>query len=183
MRVAAVNFRVRTIRREEQFFAHVRRLVTQAIDQGATTIVLPELVVLELASLRESDAPEATLPAFLEAFAEPVRAAERAQVEPAERQPLAAGFQYPRVVAEPVEVVPIAVDSTHSRYYGGRTSTYARALVRDVRSCVTTYCLSFPVSCRYASFRKTFPQNICGPHHACGLCGRAFGPAAQQKPR
>lgn len=71
MRVAAISFRVRTIRREAQFFEHVRRLVSRAIDLGATTIVLPELAVLELASLREPDASEGTLPAFLEAFAEP----------------------------------------------------------------------------------------------------------------
>lgn len=51
MIAAAVNWSIRDIQSESEFFDHLRELVYQASDKGAQLIVLPELVVLEFLAL------------------------------------------------------------------------------------------------------------------------------------
>ena len=51
IRIAAVNWKLRKISRDSQFFGHFYDLVEQAHSAGANIIVCPELMVLELLSL------------------------------------------------------------------------------------------------------------------------------------
>ncbi|MFY9233874.1 MAG: nitrilase-related carbon-nitrogen hydrolase [Fimbriimonadaceae bacterium] len=69
MRVAAINWRIRDIRRRDGFFEHLAELVEQAAAQGAELAVLPELAVLELLGL-DPELPPEDVPTFLAAFAE-----------------------------------------------------------------------------------------------------------------
>lgn len=70
MIASAINWKIRDIATVDGFFLHLRELVTQARDQGAELIVLPELPVLELLALR----PELTglaVGEYLAEFEEP----------------------------------------------------------------------------------------------------------------
>ena len=51
MIVASAAWQIRPIRREEEFFAHLREFFEGASDAGATWLVLPELPILELLHL------------------------------------------------------------------------------------------------------------------------------------
>ena len=68
-RVAAVNFRLRNIRGDAQYFGHLHDLISEAHDEGADTVVLPELHVLELLSLHP-DLNETKAPKFLAQYAD-----------------------------------------------------------------------------------------------------------------
>ena len=68
-RVAAVNFRLRNIRGDAQYFGHLHDLISEAHDEGADTVVLPELHVLELLSLHP-DLSETKAPKFLAQYAD-----------------------------------------------------------------------------------------------------------------
>jgi len=62
IRIAAVNWKLRTIRGDSEFFGHFYDLVEQAHGAGANIIVVPELMVLELLhlepQLKEPDVPK-----------------------------------------------------------------------------------------------------------------------------
>lgn len=68
-RVAAVNFKLRAIRGDAQYFGHLHDLISEAHDEGADTVVLPELHVLELLSLHP-DLRETKAPRFLAQYAD-----------------------------------------------------------------------------------------------------------------
>lgn len=51
VQAAAINWRMREVRKEEEYFNHLEDLVTSAHFSGAEIIVLPELHVLELLAL------------------------------------------------------------------------------------------------------------------------------------
>lgn len=51
MKVAAVNYKIRSIARPEDFDFHVEEVVREAAEQGAQLVVLPELLTLELLQL------------------------------------------------------------------------------------------------------------------------------------
>jgi predicted amidohydrolase len=59
--IAAVNWKLREITRDSQFFAHFYDLVEEAHNRGANVIVFPELIILELLhlepKLRQTDVP------------------------------------------------------------------------------------------------------------------------------
>lgn len=57
LKVAAVNWKITALSREQDFFDHLCRLVEAAASRGADIIVLPELPVLELLSLVPSKPP------------------------------------------------------------------------------------------------------------------------------
>src|SRR5688572_18313420 len=57
MRVAAVNWKIRRLSSEEEFFGHLGELVELCVRGGAQLLVFPELVVLELLSLLPVETP------------------------------------------------------------------------------------------------------------------------------
>lgn len=69
LRVAAVNWKLRRVRSDGEFFAHLYDLVNAAYDQKCDLVVLPELFCLELLGL-EPDLEERKVPAFLNQFAD-----------------------------------------------------------------------------------------------------------------
>ncbi len=71
IRVAAVNWKLRPIRSDGEFFSHFYDLVERAHAAGAATIVVPELMVLELLHL-EPDLPEVKVPRYLAQFSEAI---------------------------------------------------------------------------------------------------------------
>jgi predicted amidohydrolase len=62
VRVAAINWKLRTIRSDGAFWNHAYELIERADDDGAQLVVLPELFSLELLSLepklKEKDSPK-----------------------------------------------------------------------------------------------------------------------------
>jgi len=68
-RIAAVNFRLREIRGDAKYFGHLHDVISEAHDEGADTVVLPELHILELLSLHP-DLNERKAPKFLSQYAE-----------------------------------------------------------------------------------------------------------------
>lgn len=68
MRVAAANWLIRPIQREEEFFEHLESFVQHASSQEVEHLTLPELPVLELLEL-EPGLPPSDAPRFLAQFA------------------------------------------------------------------------------------------------------------------
>ena len=62
VRVAAINWKIRNIRSDGEFWNHAYEFIEQADDHGAQLVVLPELFSLELLTLqpklREKDSPK-----------------------------------------------------------------------------------------------------------------------------
>lgn len=71
IRVAAVNWKIRDIDRDSEFFAHFYDLVEKAHDAGADIIVVPELMVLELLNL-EPKLKETDVPKYLIQFSDAI---------------------------------------------------------------------------------------------------------------
>jgi predicted amidohydrolase len=71
IKVAAVNWKLREIRRDSEFFGHFYDLVEKAHDAGAVVIVVPELICLELLHL-EPGLKEPKVPKYLAQFAEAI---------------------------------------------------------------------------------------------------------------
>lgn len=57
MRVAAINWKIRRLSSEDEFFGHLEELVELCAHGGAQLFVFPELVVLELLSLLPDETP------------------------------------------------------------------------------------------------------------------------------
>jgi len=68
LRVAAVAWKLRKIRRDGEFFGHMHDLVNEAYERGAQLVVFPEMQVLELLHL-EKDLPENDVPKYLIQYA------------------------------------------------------------------------------------------------------------------
>lgn len=64
MRIAAVNFALRRVRSDSDYFGHLHDLISHAHDEGAEVVVLPELHVLELLPIA-GRLPETKTPRFL----------------------------------------------------------------------------------------------------------------------
>ena len=73
IRVAAVNWKLRQIRRDSEFFGHFYDLVEKAHAAGAAIIVVPELMVLELLHL-EPKLKEIDVPRYLIQFSDAIEA-------------------------------------------------------------------------------------------------------------
>ena len=71
IKVAAVNWKLRTIDRDSEFFGHFYDLVESAHSQGADIIVVPELIALELLCL-EPDLKETKVPKYLCQFSDAI---------------------------------------------------------------------------------------------------------------
>ncbi|MBC8064858.1 MAG: hypothetical protein H7Y17_08515 [Chlorobia bacterium] len=71
VRIAAVNWKIRPIRRDSEFFAHFYDLVEKAHSEGANVIVVPEMMVLELLHL-EPKLKESAVPKYLVQFSEAI---------------------------------------------------------------------------------------------------------------
>lgn len=71
IRVAAVAWKLRDIRRDSEFFGHFYDLVNEAHRQEAQVVVLPELQVLELLNL-EKDLAEHKVARYLAQFSEAI---------------------------------------------------------------------------------------------------------------
>lgn len=71
IRIAAVNWKLREIRRDSEFFAHFYDLVEMAHNDGANIILVPEMMVLELLHL-EPRLKEPDIPKYLAQFAEAI---------------------------------------------------------------------------------------------------------------
>jgi predicted amidohydrolase len=69
MKIAAVAWKLRTIRSDSEFFGHFYDLVNEAHAKGAEVVVLPELQVLELLNI-EPDLAEHLAPRYLAQYAE-----------------------------------------------------------------------------------------------------------------
>lgn len=70
MKIAAVNWKLREIAKEKEFYSHLRELLDQC--NGCDLVVLPELFGFELCALKP-DIPERELPEYLSHFFEPIR--------------------------------------------------------------------------------------------------------------
>lgn len=70
MKVAAVNWKVRPIQSQHEFWEHADELVGAAAQQGAELVVLPEFFVLELLHL-EPGLSENEVPAFISQVFDP----------------------------------------------------------------------------------------------------------------
>lgn len=68
LRVAAVSWKLRHVRSDGQFYAHLYDLIQTAHDRDVQLLVLPELAILELLSLAP-DLEEKNVPQFLVQFA------------------------------------------------------------------------------------------------------------------
>ncbi|MER3496088.1 MAG: hypothetical protein C4321_01485, partial [Chloroflexota bacterium] len=68
IRAAAAAWRIRPIRSDANFFGHIHDLVSQAYDEGAQLLVLPELFCLELLQL-EPMLDQSKSPAYLLQYA------------------------------------------------------------------------------------------------------------------
>lgn len=68
-KVAAVNWKLRPIRGDGDFFAHLFDFVNEAHDTGVNVLVLPELYVLELIQL-EPEVKEVNVPKYLAQYGE-----------------------------------------------------------------------------------------------------------------
>lgn len=68
-RVGVVNWKIRRIKSDGDFFAHIFDFVNQAHEQGVNVLVLPELFVLELLQL-ETQLKEHESPRYLVQYAE-----------------------------------------------------------------------------------------------------------------
>jgi predicted amidohydrolase len=71
VRIAAVNWKLRRIRRDGEFFSHFYDLVEKAHSEGANVIVVPELMVLELLCL-EPGLAETKVPRYLAQFSDAI---------------------------------------------------------------------------------------------------------------
>lgn len=71
IRVAAVNWKLREIKSDGEFFSHFYDLVERAHSAGAAVIVVPELMVLELLHL-EPDLHETKVPRYLAQFSQAI---------------------------------------------------------------------------------------------------------------
>lgn len=71
IRVAAVNWKLRRIKSDGEFFSHFYDLVERAHTAGAAIIVVPELMVLELLHL-EPDLHETKVPRYLAQFSQAI---------------------------------------------------------------------------------------------------------------
>lgn len=71
IRVAAVNWKIREIHRDSEFFGHFYDLVEKAHEAGAAVVVVPELMVLELLHL-EPKLKEPDVPKYLMQFADAI---------------------------------------------------------------------------------------------------------------
>lgn len=71
IRVAAVNWKLRHIKSDGEFFSHFYDLVERAHSAGAAVIVVPELMVLELLHL-EPDLQETKVPRYLAQFSQAI---------------------------------------------------------------------------------------------------------------
>jgi len=69
LRVASVNLKIRTVRGDGDYFGHLHDLISQAHEQGAEVVVLPELHGLELLSI-ERNLKEHQAPRYLVQYAE-----------------------------------------------------------------------------------------------------------------
>ena len=69
IRVATVNWKLRKIRRDSEFFGHFYDLVEKAHSAGAVVVVVPELMTLELLHL-EPKLKESKVPKYLAQFAD-----------------------------------------------------------------------------------------------------------------
>lgn len=68
IRAAAAAWRIRPIRSDARFFGHIHDLVSEAHDEGAQLLVLPELFCMELLGL-EPSLDEAKAPRYLAQYA------------------------------------------------------------------------------------------------------------------
>jgi predicted amidohydrolase len=70
MKIAAVNWKLREVSREEEFYDHLRELLSQC--EGCDIVVLPELFSLELLALStsytDSDIPSLLVPHYFNLF-------------------------------------------------------------------------------------------------------------------
>jgi predicted amidohydrolase len=73
IRVAAVNWKLRHVRRDSEFFGHFYDLVEKAHAAGAAIIVVPELMVLELLHL-EPKLKEVDVPRYLMQYSDAIEA-------------------------------------------------------------------------------------------------------------
>ncbi len=71
IKVAAVNWKLREIKSDGEFFSHFYDLVERAHTAGAAIIVVPELMVLELLHL-EPDLAETKVPRYLAQFSQSI---------------------------------------------------------------------------------------------------------------
>ena len=69
VRIAAVNWELRPLREEEQFFSHLEELVAQASSESVELLLLPELFQIELLALYQVN-PKANLIDLLTPYSE-----------------------------------------------------------------------------------------------------------------